>query len=59
MLDPDTFLSPGSIDATLRGSGAACFAIDQVLGGKARMRSAPRGLRAITPKPALRWAFAC
>ena len=29
-LDPDTFLSPGSIDAALRGSGAACFAIDQV-----------------------------
>src|SRR5210317_1856445 len=28
-LDPDTFLSAGSIDATLRGSGAACFAIDQ------------------------------
>jgi acetoin utilization deacetylase AcuC-like enzyme len=35
-LDPDTFLSAGSIDATLRGSGAACFAIDQVLAGKAR-----------------------
>lgn len=35
-VDPDTFLSPGSIDATLRGSGAACFAIDQVLGGKAQ-----------------------
>ena len=36
ILDPDTFLSAGSIDATLRGSGAACFAIDQVFGGKAR-----------------------
>jgi len=35
-LDPDTFLSPGSIDATLRGSGAACFAIDQVFAGKVR-----------------------
>ena len=35
-LDPDTFLSAGSIDATLRGSGAACFAIDQVLAGKAK-----------------------
>jgi len=35
-LDADTFLSAGSIDATLRGSGAACFAIDQVIAGKAR-----------------------
>ena len=35
-LDPDTFLSPGSIDATLRGSGAACFAIDQVMAARAR-----------------------
>jgi len=35
-LDPDTFLSAGSIDATLRGSGAACFAIDQVFAGKAK-----------------------
>jgi len=35
-LDPDTFLSPGTIDAALRGSGAACFAIDQVFAGKSR-----------------------
>ena len=35
-LDADTFMSPGSIDATLRGSGAACFAVDQVATGKAR-----------------------
>lgn len=35
-LDPDTFLSAGSIDATLRGSGAACFAVDQVFAAKAR-----------------------
>lgn len=35
MLDEDTFLSPGSINATLRGSGAACFAIDQIYAGKA------------------------
>jgi acetoin utilization deacetylase AcuC-like enzyme len=35
-LDPDTFLSSGSIDAALRGSGAACFAIDQVMAGKSR-----------------------
>ncbi len=35
-LDPDTFLSAGSIDAALRGSGAACFAVDQVFAGKSR-----------------------
>lgn len=35
-LDPDTFLSPGSITAARRGSGAACFAVDQVFAGKAR-----------------------
>jgi len=35
-LDPDTFLSAGSIDATLRGSGAACFAIDQIIAGRAK-----------------------
>ena len=35
-LDPDTWLSPGSTDAALRGSGAACFAVDQVWAGKAR-----------------------
>ena len=34
--DPDTFLSAGSIDATLRGSGAACFAVDQVFADKAK-----------------------
>jgi len=36
VLDPDTFMSAGSIDAALRGSGAACFAVDQVYAGKAR-----------------------
>jgi acetoin utilization deacetylase AcuC-like enzyme len=35
-LDPDTWLSPGSVDATLRGSGAACFAIDQLFEDNAR-----------------------
>jgi len=34
--DPDTFMSAGSIKASLRGSGAACFAIDQVFAGKSR-----------------------
>ncbi len=35
-LDPDTFLSSGSINAALRGSGAACFAVDQIFAGKSR-----------------------
>lgn len=35
-LDPDTWLSAGSVDATLRGSGAACFAIDQLFANRAR-----------------------
>jgi len=34
-VDPDTFMSRGSIDAALRGSGALCFAIDQILDDKA------------------------
>lgn len=34
-LDADTFLNHGSIDATSRGSGALCFAIDQILSDKA------------------------
>jgi acetoin utilization deacetylase AcuC-like enzyme len=34
-IEPDTFLSRGSIDATLRGSGGLCFAIDQILDDKA------------------------
>jgi len=34
-IDPDTFLNKGSIDATLRASGAICFAVDQVLADKA------------------------
>ncbi|MSQ99190.1 MAG: histone deacetylase family protein [Xanthomonadales bacterium] len=35
-VDPDTFLSPGSINAALRGSGAACFAVDQIFAGKVK-----------------------
>lgn len=35
-LDADTFLSPGSINAARRASGAACFAVDQIMAGKAR-----------------------
>ncbi len=31
----DTLMSPGSIDASLRASGAVCFAVEQVLGGQA------------------------
>jgi len=34
-LDPDTWLSAGSLAAALRGSGAACFAVDQIFAGRA------------------------
>jgi acetoin utilization deacetylase AcuC-like enzyme len=34
-LDPDTWMSQGSLDAALRGSGATCFAIDQIFAGRA------------------------
>ena len=36
MLDADTFMNPGSIDATLRASGGLCFAIEQVLTSQAQ-----------------------
>ena len=35
-LDPDTFMSPGSLDAALRAAGGVCAAVDAVLAGKAR-----------------------
>jgi len=35
-LDWDTFMSKGSLDATRRASGAACFAVDQIMEGKAK-----------------------
>ena len=34
-LDPDTVLSPGSGEAALRAAGAACAAVDAVIGGQA------------------------
>lgn len=33
-IDADTFLSNGSVDATLRASGGLCYAIDQILEDK-------------------------
>jgi acetoin utilization deacetylase AcuC-like enzyme len=35
-LDPDTAMSPGSGEAALRGAGAACAAVDALLGGEAK-----------------------
>ncbi len=35
-MDGDTYLSPGSLTAALRGVGAACDAVDRVLSGAAR-----------------------
>jgi len=36
LLDPDTVLSAGTVNAALRASGAACFAVDQIFARKAR-----------------------
>lgn len=35
-LDPDTLMSPGSLEATLRAAGATCAATDAVLAGETR-----------------------
>ncbi len=35
-LDPDTYISAGSINAALRAAGGLCFAVDQVLSGQAQ-----------------------
>ncbi|MCE5231894.1 MAG: histone deacetylase family protein [Mizugakiibacter sp.] len=35
-LDPDTAMSPGSLEAALRAAGACCAAVDAVLAGEAR-----------------------
>ena len=35
-LDPDTAMSPGTIEAALRGAGAACAAVDALLAGEAK-----------------------
>ncbi len=43
-IDPDTWLSPGSLDAALRGAGAAVRAVDMVLGGEA-----PNAFAAVRP----------
>nr|WP_111300869.1 histone deacetylase family protein [Paracoccus saliphilus] len=34
MLDPDTYQSPGSLEAALRAAGGACAAVDAVLAGE-------------------------
>jgi acetoin utilization deacetylase AcuC-like enzyme len=34
-LDPDTVMSPGSMEAALRATGAVCAAVDEVAGGNA------------------------
>jgi len=36
MLDGDTYLAPGSLDAALRAVGGACAAVDAVLAGEAK-----------------------
>jgi len=35
-LSPDTYMTPGSLEAALRGAGAACAAVDAVMTGEAK-----------------------
>ena len=53
-LDPDTWLSPGSLEAARRGAGAALAAVDAVMGGEARTAFAamrPPGHHALAERP--------
>jgi len=52
-IDPDTWMSPGSVDAALRGVGGALAAVDMVLAGKAAnafVATRPPGHHAETEK---------
>ncbi len=40
-LDPDTVMSPGSLEAALRAAGAACAAVDAVLADEAKSAFCP------------------
>ena len=54
MLDSDTYLSPGSLDAALHGAGAAAQAVDMVLDGDVRaafVAMRPPGHHAEPEKP--------
>jgi len=53
-LDPDTFMSPGSLTAALRAAGGAVKAVDMVLGGEADnafVACRPPGHHAETTRP--------
>ena len=52
-LDPDTWVSPGSLDAARRGVGGACAAVDAVLGeaGRAFVLVRPPGHHAEPTRP--------
>ncbi|KIT16999.1 histone deacetylase family protein [Jannaschia aquimarina] len=51
-LDPDTHMSPGSLDAAWLAAGAACQAVDAVAdGGRAFVAMRPPGHHAETAKP--------
>jgi acetoin utilization deacetylase AcuC-like enzyme len=41
-IDSDTVMSPGSLEASLRGAGAATRAVDAVLSGEARNSTMPQ-----------------
>jgi acetoin utilization deacetylase AcuC-like enzyme len=53
-IDADTSMSPGSLEAALRGAGGACLAVDEVMNQKASnafVATRPPGHHAETAKP--------
>ncbi len=58
MLDPDTWLLPGSGLAARLAAGAAVEAVSYVMAEPDRRRSASSGRRDTTPGPPRVWAFA-
>ena len=57
-LDPDTVISPKTMQAAKRAAGAVVLAVDQVMSGQIRMHSAVCGHPGIMPKATGHWGFA-
>jgi acetoin utilization deacetylase AcuC-like enzyme len=58
MLDEDTYMSPGSLNAARRAAGSVVQAVRDVAAGRRNGRSAPSARRAIMPNRTGRWASA-
>lgn len=58
-LDEDTWMSPGSYLAASRAAGAACQAVDMVLGGEVGNAFCATRPPATTRNAKRQWGFAC